>query len=233
MAPSMSADTSSIRPSTTLSMSYESRTNIGRPGTSIQPHTNASSLGGQQIICALTESRGIMSTVGIAFVNISTAEASLTQISESKLYTLTMHKLALFNPSEILIMSTAANPKSAMYTIIEENCNGTSIVPLDRKIWSEQRGLEYITQLAFTEDVEAIKLSASGNYFSICSLAAQLINNNINEDTQYSNQPLALRNQRTYAVKAGVDGRLDAARDTYKATSEEIGELAEEIKGRL
>jgi len=38
----------------------------------------------------------------------------------------------------------------------------------------------------------------------------------INEDTNYAKQPLELRNQRTYAVKSGVNGLLDVARTVYK-----------------
>jgi DNA mismatch repair protein MSH4 len=43
-----------------------------------------------------------------------------------------------------------------------------------------------------------------------------LINETLNEDTTYASQPLDLRNQRTYAVRSGVNGLLDVARQTYK-----------------
>ena len=43
-----------------------------------------------------------------------------------------------------------------------------------------------------------------------------LINEALNEDTTYASQPLDLRNQRTYAVRSGVNGLLDVARQTYK-----------------
>lgn len=43
----------------------------------------------------------------------------------------------------------------------------------------------------------------------------------INEDTTYAKQPLELRNQRTYAVKSGVNGLLDVARTTYKEATED------------
>jgi len=43
----------------------------------------------------------------------------------------------------------------------------------------------------------------------------------INEDTAYAVQPLDLRNQRTYAIKSGVNGLLDIARQTYKEASED------------
>lgn len=43
-----------------------------------------------------------------------------------------------------------------------------------------------------------------------------LIDETINPDITYQSQPLDLRNQRTYAVKSGVNGLLDVARQTYK-----------------
>ena len=49
-----------------------------------------------------------------------------------------------------------------------------------------------------------------------------LIDNTINEDTTYQSQPLQLRNQRTYAVKAGINGLLDVARRTYQESNNDV-----------
>jgi len=59
-----------------------------------------------------------------------------------------------------------------MYQIIEENILGARIITVDRRYWSETVGLEYIQQLAFMEDVEAIKVAIGGNYFATCCFAA-------------------------------------------------------------
>lgn len=60
----------------------------------------------------------------------------------------------------------------------------------------------------------------------------QLVNEVINEDTMYASQPLDLRNQRTYAVRSGVNGLLDVARQTYKESMtdalQHITDLTEE-----
>ena len=44
----------------------------------------------------------------------------------------------------------------------------------------------------------------------------ELIDEAINDDVHYAKQPVELRNQRTYAVRSGVNGLLDVARQTYK-----------------
>lgn len=128
----------------------------------------------QQVVCAVSESRGISPTVGLAFVNLDTLEAVLCQICDSQTYVRTIHKLSVYGPSEILIVSTAASPKSKLFSIIEENLDAldSNMTLLDRRYWAESAGLEYIQQLAFADDVEAIKISVGGNYFAVCCIAA-------------------------------------------------------------
>lgn len=163
--------------------SYGYTTTTSRPRTKNQtrtsaarPRTAVSTLGvePQQIICAVSESRGISPTVGLTFVNLDTGEAVLSQICDSQTYVRTVHKLACFSPSQILIVNTSANPRSKLFSIVEENLEdlNSSMLLLDRKYWAETTGLEYIQQLAFPQDLESIKISISGNYFSVCCFAA-------------------------------------------------------------
>jgi DNA mismatch repair protein MSH4 len=71
-------------------------------------------------------------------------------------------------------VSTAASPKSKLFSIIEENLEdiGSKLILLDRRYWAETTGYEYIQSLAFKEDVEAIKISVTGNYYAVCCIAA-------------------------------------------------------------
>ena len=141
-----------------------------------RPKTAISTLGGtldQELIGAITESRGISPTVGLAFVNITTTEAVLCQIVDNQTYVKTLQKLQVFEPATILFPTTAIYPsKSKLYSIIETNIPTLPITPLDRKYWGETMGAEYIQQLAFKDDVEAIKVSVGGNYFATCCFAA-------------------------------------------------------------
>lgn len=144
---------------------------------SIKSRAAGSAIGGgepQQIMCAVSEARGVSPTVGLAFVNISTGEVVLSQICDNQFYVRTCHKIQVFEPTEILVMSTSAppNPKSKMYSVLENEIIGSRITVLDRRYWSENAGLDYIQQLAFSEDVEAIKIAIGGNYFATCCLAA-------------------------------------------------------------
>ncbi|KAH7150268.1 muts domain V-domain-containing protein [Dactylonectria estremocensis] len=55
------------------------------------------------------------------------------------------------------------------------------------------------------------------------------IRNTIEADVTYMKSALDLRNQRTFAVKAGISGMLDVARQTYKELTEEIHKHVDEL----
>ncbi|KAF2863252.1 hypothetical protein K470DRAFT_211378 [Piedraia hortae CBS 480.64] len=155
---------STSRPSTT-----------GRPSTA-RSRTGISVLGAdsQDIICAVGESRGVSPTVGLAFVNLDTGEAVLSQINDSQTYVRTVHKLMVFVPSTIIIVATAARPKSKLFSILEDSLDDfdSAITLLDRRYWDEGSGLKSIQNLAFPEDVESIKTAVTGKYFAVCCFAA-------------------------------------------------------------
>lgn len=71
------------------------RPSTGRPGTA-RPRTGISTIMGvenQEIICAVSESRGVSPSVGLAFLNLDTGEAVLSQFSDSQTYVRTIHKV--------------------------------------------------------------------------------------------------------------------------------------------
>ncbi|KAI5463606.1 muts domain V-domain-containing protein [Mariannaea sp. PMI_226] len=58
------------------------------------------------------------------------------------------------------------------------------------------------------------------------------IRDTIEADVTYVKSPLDLRNQRTFAVKAGISGMLDVARQTYKELTEEIHKHVDELNSK-
>lgn len=160
---------------TTTSRPRTGRRSTGRPSTA-RPRTGLSILGAenQEIICAISESRGVSPVVGLSFVNLDTGEAVLSQINDSQTYVRTIHKLMVFNPTTILVVSSASDPKSKLFSIIEDSLEDldSNIRLLDRRYWAETVGLDYIQQLAFAEDVEAIKTAVNGKYYAVCCFAA-------------------------------------------------------------
>lgn len=72
------------------------------------------------------------------------------------------------------MVSTGDKAQSKLFAVVEESMDdlGAPITLLDRRYYSENKGQEYIQQLAFPDDVEAIKFAIAGNYFAICCFAA-------------------------------------------------------------
>ena len=122
----------------------------------------------------MAESRGVSPTVGLVFVNLDTGEAALSQINDSQTYVRTLNKLMVYGPSRILIPNTAADPPSTLYMLIRDNelDIGCRTDPIDRRYFAETTGLEYIRQLAFAPDVEAISTAIGSNYWAVCGFAA-------------------------------------------------------------
>lgn len=151
-------------------------TSRGYTASRSRPRTVATSTGyvDNEIICAISESRGISPTVGLSFVNLSTSEAVLCQFTDTQTYARTCHKIKVFAPSEILYMSTAADSK--LISIVIENLDveraDILMTSIDRKYWSESSGHDYVQHLAFPDDLESLKLSISGSYFAICCFSA-------------------------------------------------------------
>ena len=149
---------------------WTNRTSTARPKT--RARTAASTVtGDQQLLCAVSESRGLSPVVGLAFLNTFTAEAVLCQISDNQLLERTINKIGVYDPSEVMFMNTSAQPKSKLYSTVETQLD-IPIRVADRKYWSESSGLEYIQQLAYKQDVEALKVSLGGNFYATCCLAA-------------------------------------------------------------
>lgn len=161
-------DTSaSARPGSSATTTATGTRSRGRPRTSLSTLNSD-----QQIICAISESRGISPIVGLAFINLSTTEAVVCQILDNQTYTRTEQKLTVYEPSEILFMSTAVQPKSKLYLLVENNLPDVRVTPLDRKFWAETLGVEYVQHLALRQDLEAIKIALEGNYYATCCFAA-------------------------------------------------------------
>lgn len=140
-----------------------------RAGTA-RPTTTATSVASQDIVCAVSESRGVSSTVGLAFVNLATAEVVLCQICDSQTYVKTVTKIGVFEPNEILFMNTAGESK--LRYIIEENLPEPILTFVDRRCWSDKAGHEYLDRLAFPDEVDSLKVTLGRNYFVACAFGA-------------------------------------------------------------
>jgi len=127
-----------------------------------------------QILCAISEARGLSPSVGLAFINLSTCEAILSQINDTQFYIKTIQKIRVSEPSRILITSASCppNPKSTLLELLQKDLPDVSIEPLPREYWSEAAGLDFVQGLAYEEDVGAIKFALRGKFYAVCAFSA-------------------------------------------------------------
>ncbi|KAH7034787.1 muts domain V-domain-containing protein [Microdochium trichocladiopsis] len=175
--PFRSQNTATSRPSTSLSQHTTSHyQHSATPGR--RSRAASSVWGGEQhqVICAISESRGISPTVGLALVNISTNEAILSQICDTQFFFKTITKLQVYHPCNILMCDTSSTraQRSRLLSVLEhdDQLHNVQVHYLDREYWSETAGVEYIQTLAFKADLEAIKVAIQGHFFATCAFAA-------------------------------------------------------------
>ncbi|CEI69168.1 unnamed protein product [Fusarium venenatum] len=167
--------TSVSRPSTTRPGSRPSTSSGKRSRT-----TTASSIFGpveaQDIVCALSEARGVSPVVGVAFVNVSMGEVIISQICDNRAYVKSIHQIQLSSPSRIVFMSTVCPPNnpSTLFSLVQNLTSDAQIDAFERSAWSETEGLEYIQNLAFKDDIEPLKVATQGKFYAISSFAAAM-----------------------------------------------------------
>jgi len=108
----------------------------------------------------------------------------------------TIHKIAVLDPSEIIVPLTAVAPqKSKLYCILEENIPGARMTAVSRKLFCEHLGHEYISMFALLEDVEAIKVAISTKYYAMSATGAALKHIEISYNTSFALNSLRIKYQ--------------------------------------
>jgi DNA mismatch repair protein MSH4 len=169
---------SSSRPSVALTTTS---TTISRPSTPSGRRSRSGatpSILGQSesndIICAVSESRGVTPTVGIAIVNLSLGEVTLSQICDNQSYVRTIHKLQLASPSRIVFTPSACPPNqpSTFFSLVERLIPEAEIACHERSAWSESAGIQYMEDLALEGDIGPLKVATQGKYYAVCCFSA-------------------------------------------------------------
>ncbi|KAJ4646277.1 MutS protein msh4 [Exophiala dermatitidis] len=88
---------------------------------------------------------------------------------------------------------------------------------------------------AGSEELDEIRQERSRSITILCDPASYseidaMIRHSLNPDVSHSTKPIELRNQRVYAVQAGVNELLDVARQTYSEISQDVFDMMEELK---
>ncbi|KAG8701977.1 MutS protein msh4 [Ceratobasidium sp. 395] len=169
------------------------RTAGSRPSTG-RPTTGASTNGDQSsYVVAVLEGRGVAREIGMAALDKATGRCVLFQVTSPSIhsnipdcqtYVKTLHHLQLHNPSAILVpdtfmpMKASTKHKSSLLvdTMQEEfgDDGMTEFIPVARKYWNDQNGLEAINRLIVNDGEKAGTLVAVSNQYYALSAAGAL-----------------------------------------------------------
>lgn len=97
-------------------------------------------------------------------------------------------------------------------SLMESEQAVNSVIMLKQSVMLVQPVFEALTGARSVMLQEIRNLCSPDNIDPVQALISEALNDN----ATYASQPLDLRNQRTYAVRSGVNGLLDVARQTYK-----------------
>ncbi|EHK18134.1 uncharacterized protein TRIVIDRAFT_194557 [Trichoderma virens Gv29-8] len=178
------------------------------------------------VVCAVSEARGVTPTVGIAMVNLSLGEVTLSQICDNQSYVKTIHKLQLACPSRIVFMPSACSPNepSTFFSLVQRLIPEAEISSHDRSAWSESSGIEYIEHLAPEGDIGPIKVAIQGKYYAICCLSAAMKYIDHQFNLSFSPQSLRIRYQPsedTMMIDISAMQSLEVMRNLKSAKSKE------------
>ncbi|KAL7911829.1 muts domain V domain-containing protein [Trichoderma velutinum] len=178
------------------------------------------------VVCAVSEARGVTPTVGIATVNLSLGEVTLSQICDNQSYVRTIHKLQLACPSRIIFMPSACSPNepSTFFSLVQRLIPEAEISSHDRSAWSESAGIDYIEHLAPEGDIGPIKVAIQGKYYAICCFSAAMKYIDRQFNLSFSPQSLRIRYQPsedTMMIDISAMQSLEVMRNLKSAKSKE------------
>ncbi|KAI0515221.1 DNA mismatch repair protein Msh4 [Xylaria bambusicola] len=128
------------------------------------------------------------------------------------------------------------------FTDVEKLLTSLVIVPQQSSISATESAIDLVLRVkAFVIAVPQLRVALAAartdllkRIYGLCGvsvtqLVMNIITDTINDDVIAMKAPIDMRNQRTYAVKSGVYGLLDIARQTYKEATEDVYRHIDEL----
>eukprot|EP01147_Barroeca_monosierra_P002107 gene2107-5154_t len=125
------------------------------------------------VICAVVEGRGkARGEIGLASIDLSTAQAELSQFSDCSTYIKAFTKLHYFNPVEVIMPSTMYTDRaSKLFAALREHYSDLDIVNIPRKFFSEEQGLSYLIKLV-QKDFGSVRFEVQDKYYALAAFGA-------------------------------------------------------------
>lgn len=152
-----------------------------RTATSLSRYSTNASLLGPSIDCVLCciyeVPRDISTRIGLCIINCNTGQMYLSDFMDSQIYIRVVHKLQIYQPTEILIPSSSLAPTvSKLATMIKFNVAETvKIEEGSRKCFNSQDGLAAITKYLMDDTKKDLKIEEIiDKTFALCAASAAI-----------------------------------------------------------
>uniref|UniRef100_A0A8D0GST3 MutS protein homolog 4 n=1 Tax=Sphenodon punctatus TaxID=8508 RepID=A0A8D0GST3_SPHPU len=145
-------------------------------GYSVKSSSATSAHAVASVIVAVIEGRGLArGEVGMASIDLKNPEVVLSQFADNTTYAKVITKLKILTPLEIIMSNTACDTGNAtkLFSLITENFKNVTFTSVQRKYFSESKGLEYIEQLC-TSEFSTVLMEVQSKYYCLAAVAALL-----------------------------------------------------------
>ncbi|SMN18534.1 similar to Saccharomyces cerevisiae YFL003C MSH4 Protein involved in meiotic recombination [Maudiozyma saulgeensis] len=139
-----------------------------------------------RIICSIFENRNSLETkVGICAINLNLGTLTFSEFIDSQIFIRVIHKLQIYNPTEILVPTTSMVPTSSkLISVIKYNVpEATKISNIPHKLFDDREGLQIINKFQM-ESKKANFVEKTHGLRAIAG-AFEYINNRNTKDSLY------------------------------------------------
>ncbi|KAJ1727040.1 hypothetical protein LPJ61_004798, partial [Coemansia biformis] len=147
----------------------DSSNSSGVPVESIAAPTSAYSeiAGIPSTLMVLTEGRGVASEIAYCLVNLATSQCTLSQFADGASYSRTIYALITSRPQVVLVPRAMADGKSKAMHSIRRYLPWLTVVPMERKRFSDTGGVAVLQNIALPSQVVQLTRALHTKYANV------------------------------------------------------------------
>lgn len=145
------------------------------------PITAAQRLPGR-VICGLFDTGRVDDPIGVCFVHFATGQVSLCTVWDSQTYVRTFHKIAVHEPTEIVLPAK----ESKLHAILRANVEPVvKITSLERKRFTSEAGMETLKRIAFEKQLNYLVSELADHSNALAALSGVFHHITTSSNVQY------------------------------------------------
>ncbi|KAH3676021.1 hypothetical protein WICMUC_002317 [Wickerhamomyces mucosus] len=129
----------------------------------------------EKISCTIFELGRAEAVVGMCFINFTTGEIILSDVLDSQTYVRTIHKLQIYEPSEIVVPQNLLEAGTKLTTIVRANVSQeVKILGMEKRKFNREDGISFIDRYSFPKDIIYMKNVLHDRSNALCALSGAI-----------------------------------------------------------